>query len=73
MMKPSSATAGFFQEQPSLPNQFYDDASFQRTLRRKSRTPDTPRHPHAVLRIPYSVSRFSSWSGGERRDTKDEA
>lgn len=34
-MKPSSATAGFFQEQPSLPNQFHDDASFQRTLRRK--------------------------------------
>ncbi|KKY30425.1 putative acyldehydrogenase [Diaporthe ampelina] len=32
-MKPSSSTAGFFQERPSLPNQFYDDASFQRTLR----------------------------------------
>ncbi|KAL1854803.1 hypothetical protein Daus18300_011319 [Diaporthe australafricana] len=32
-MKPSSSNTGFFQEHPVLPNQFYDDASFQRAMR----------------------------------------
>ncbi|KAF9880732.1 acyl-CoA dehydrogenase [Colletotrichum karsti] len=32
-MKPSSSNTGFFQELPVLPNQFFDDASFQRNLR----------------------------------------
>ncbi|KAE9579843.1 Acyl-CoA dehydrogenase family member 11 [Colletotrichum fructicola] len=32
-MKPSSSNTGFFQELPVLPNQFFDDASFQRALR----------------------------------------
>jgi hypothetical protein len=47
-MKPSSATAGFFQELPSLPNQFYDDASFQRTLKRK---------PHRHRNAPFVSNR----------------
>ncbi|TDZ71675.1 Acyl-CoA dehydrogenase family member 11 [Colletotrichum trifolii] len=32
-MKPSGANSGFFQELPVLPNQFFDDASFQRVFR----------------------------------------
>ncbi|KAL0942841.1 acyl-CoA dehydrogenase [Colletotrichum truncatum] len=32
-MKPSGANTGFFQELPALPNQFFDDASFQRAFR----------------------------------------
>ncbi|KAF4784961.1 hypothetical protein HER10_EVM0001219 [Colletotrichum scovillei] len=32
-MKPSTSNTGFFQELPILPNQFFDDASFQRALR----------------------------------------
>ncbi|KAK2605574.1 hypothetical protein N8I77_008403 [Diaporthe amygdali] len=32
-MKPSSSTSGFFQEPPVLPNQFFDDTSFQRAMR----------------------------------------
>ncbi|CAK7234768.1 hypothetical protein SCUCBS95973_009046 [Sporothrix curviconia] len=32
-MEPSSSNTGFFQELPELPNQFYDDVSFQRVLK----------------------------------------
>ncbi|CAK7271686.1 hypothetical protein SEPCBS57363_004750 [Sporothrix epigloea] len=32
-MEPSSSDNGFFQELPELPNQYYDDVSFQRVLK----------------------------------------
>jgi hypothetical protein len=33
-MEPSGADKGFFQTPPTLPNQFYDDASLQRCFKR---------------------------------------
>lgn len=51
-MRPSTSTAGFFQEPPSLPNQFYDDASFQRSLKRKPH-----RHHHFYCILPEGMTK----------------
>jgi hypothetical protein len=34
-MEPSSANKGFFQQQPVLKNQLYDDGNLQRIIKRK--------------------------------------
>lgn len=47
-MEPSSSNKGFFQEPPSLPNQFHDDVSFQRAMKRAP----------SVLAVPYSCRRL---------------
>ncbi len=38
-MESSGADKGFFQKKPVLPNQFYDDASFQRCFKCESASP----------------------------------
>jgi hypothetical protein len=54
-MEPSSAAKGFFQELPTLPNQFYDDVSFQRILKcgYLSRPPYSNFY-HAVVTLIFS-------------------
>ncbi len=34
-MEPSSADRGFFQQEPQLKNQFHDDISFRRVMKRE--------------------------------------
>lgn len=36
-MESSGADKGFFQQPPALPNQFYDDVTFQRCFKRENR------------------------------------
>ncbi len=51
-MEPSGANKGFFQRQPVLKNQFYDDVSVQRIVKRKKHCHPPPlvgRKPRVVV------------------------
>lgn len=47
-MEPSSSNKGFFQAQPVLKNQLYDDISIQRTVKRKSLAAGLFTHGHSL-------------------------
>lgn len=54
-MEPSSANKGFFQQQPILKNQLYDDISLQRVIKCEPRLLQG-RHNFSTLTVKLSVS-----------------
>ena len=60
-MEPSGANKGFFQRQPVLKNQFYDDVSVQRIVKRKKHRPLPFPPPLGVGRKPCVVVVLRAW------------